>query len=219
MEGTGFFSRIKEENRWYLTDPEGYAFFSLGCDCVTARCDARIDGVESLLEPNPSREDRPELYGERTFPWGESTRKPVLFSYERWNLMRAFGSDWYSVWQDMITAQLKQMGVNTLGNWSDPSLFGRMPYVTSLPEFPATKLSIFRDFPDVLSEEYRQEAIRCASVIGDDYLQQQAYGRTQPETFNHGTSAQRSRWLKRGFETGDPGKTASSIFELPDAQL
>lgn len=64
-----------------------------------------------------------------------------------------------------------------------------------------------------------EEGLNAASKIGDDYLQQQAYGRTQPETFNHGTSAQRSRWLKRGFETGDPGKTASSIFELPDAQL
>ena len=87
-EGTGFFGRARADNRWYLTDPEGYAFFSLGCDCVTARCDARIDGVESLLEPVPSREEAPELYGERPLPWGESTRKPVLFSYERWNLMR-----------------------------------------------------------------------------------------------------------------------------------
>ena len=166
-EGTGFFGRARADDRWYLTDPEGYAFFSLGCDCVTARCDARIDGVESLLEPVPSREEAPELYGERPLPWGESTRKPVLFSYERWNLKRAFGPDWYAGWKDMIIAQLKQMGCNTLGNWSDPALFGRMPYVTSLPEFPATKLSIFRDFPDVLSEEYRQEAIRCAAALAE----------------------------------------------------
>ena len=166
-EGTGFFSRVKADNRWYLTDPDGYAFFSLGCDCVTARCDARIDGVESVLEPIPSREALPDLYGERAIPWGEGSRKPVLFSYERWNLMRAFGPDWYARWQDMIIAQLKQMGINTLGNWSDPALFGRMPYVTSLPEFPATKLSIFRDFPDVLSDEYRQEALRCAGALAD----------------------------------------------------
>ena len=166
-EGTGFFSRFKAENRWFLTDPEGYAFFSLGCDCVTARCDARIDGLESLLAPLPSREEIPELYGERILPWGEGSRKPVLFSYERWNLMRAFGPNWYAEWQAMVLAQLKQMGINALGNWSDPTLFGRMPYVTSLPEFPATKLSIFRDFPDVLSEEYRKEAIRCAEALAE----------------------------------------------------
>lgn len=64
-----------------------------------------------------------------------------------------------------------------------------------------------------------EEGLNAASKIGDDYLQQQAYGRTQPETFNHGTSAQRSRWLNKGYTTGDPGSTANSIFELPDASL
>ena len=48
-----------------------------------------------------------------------------------------------------------------------------------------------------------EEALNAAAKIGDDYLQKQAYGRTMPETFNHGTSAQRSRWLKKGITTGD----------------
>ena len=48
-----------------------------------------------------------------------------------------------------------------------------------------------------------EEALNAAAKIGDDYLQKQAYGRTMPETFNHGTSAQRSRWLKKGLMTGD----------------
>ena len=48
-----------------------------------------------------------------------------------------------------------------------------------------------------------EEALDAAAKIGDDYLQRQAYGRTMPETFNHGTSAQRSRWLKKGISTGD----------------
>ena len=48
-----------------------------------------------------------------------------------------------------------------------------------------------------------EEALNAASKIGDDYLQKQAYGRTMPESFNHGTSAQRSRWLKKGIATGD----------------
>ena len=51
-----------------------------------------------------------------------------------------------------------------------------------------------------------EEALNAASKIGDDYLQKQAYGRTAPETFNHGTSAQRSRWLKKGLQTGDIGQ-------------
>ena len=48
-----------------------------------------------------------------------------------------------------------------------------------------------------------EEALDAAAKIGDDYLQKQAYGRTMPETFNHGTSAQRSKWLKKGLRTGD----------------
>jgi hypothetical protein len=45
-------------------------------------------------------------------------------------------------------------------------------------------------------------------------LQKQAYGRTMPETFNHGTSAQRSRWLKKGLYTGDvsQGDTFSPAY-------
>lgn len=48
-----------------------------------------------------------------------------------------------------------------------------------------------------------EEGLAVAAKIGDDYLQKKAYGRTMPETFNHGTSDQRSRWLKKGLRTGD----------------
>lgn len=48
-----------------------------------------------------------------------------------------------------------------------------------------------------------EEALNAAQKIGDDYLQKQAQGYTVPESFNHGTSAQRSRWLKLGLSTGD----------------
>ncbi|MGI6172472.1 MAG: beta-galactosidase [Christensenellales bacterium] len=162
-EGTGFFTNIKHEGRWFLLDPDGCAFFSMGPDCVVARCDARIDGLEPLLSPIP---EDPELCEPMDRKWGEEPRRNgKLFSYERANLKRAFGDDWYEKWRKMIVAQLKQMGMNTLGNWSDPKLFGRMPYVTSLPRFPATKHTIFRDFPDVLSPEYVEDAKRCASEL------------------------------------------------------
>lgn len=54
-----------------------------------------------------------------------------------------------------------------------------------------------------LEEGDIEEGLNAASKIGDDYLQKQAYGYTQPETFNHGRSDQRVRWLKRGAETGN----------------
>ncbi len=48
-----------------------------------------------------------------------------------------------------------------------------------------------------------ENAINVASKIGDDYLQRKAYGREMPESFNHGRSEQRVRWLKKGIATGD----------------
>lgn len=46
------------------------------------------------------------------------------------------------------------------------------------------------------------EAINAAQKIGDDYLQKRARGYTVPDSFNHGTSAQRSRWLRKGLTSG-----------------
>ena len=51
-----------------------------------------------------------------------------------------------------------------------------------------------------------EEGLRAASAIGDDTLQRQAQGRVVPESFTHGSSAQRVTWLKRGLDTGDPAQ-------------
>ncbi|GAB7257204.1 KPN_02809 family neutral zinc metallopeptidase [Polaribacter sp. OB-PA-B3] len=48
-----------------------------------------------------------------------------------------------------------------------------------------------------------KEALNAAHAIGDDRLQKQSTGRVVPDSFTHGTSAQRMRWFKKGFETGD----------------
>lgn len=48
-----------------------------------------------------------------------------------------------------------------------------------------------------------ESAIRAASAIGDDQLQKESQGYTVPDTFTHGTSAQRMYWFNKGYETGD----------------
>jgi predicted metalloprotease len=48
-----------------------------------------------------------------------------------------------------------------------------------------------------------EEALNAASMIGDDRLQTQAKGHVTPDSFTHGSSAQRVRWFKQGFTTGD----------------
>ena len=62
-----------------------------------------------------------------------------------------------------------------------------------------------------------EEAIHCAQVIGDDYLQKKARGYAVPESFNHGTSKQRMKWFKRGYETGDVSQ--GNTFECSDDEL
>nr|MDE6197620.1 neutral zinc metallopeptidase [Muribaculaceae bacterium] len=59
-----------------------------------------------------------------------------------------------------------------------------------------------------------EKAINAASKIGDDYLQKKAYGREMPDSFNHGRSEQRVRWLRKGIETGNPnyGDTFSPAY-------
>lgn len=55
----------------------------------------------------------------------------------------------------------------------------------------------------VLDQGDLQEALNAAFAIGDDRLQKQSSGRVVPDSFTHGTSAQRMRWFRKGFETGD----------------
>lgn len=62
-----------------------------------------------------------------------------------------------------------------------------------------------------------EEAIKCAQVIGDDYLQKKAQGYAVPESFNHGTSKQRMKWFKLGLETGDVRR--GTTFQCSDAEL
>ena len=61
-----------------------------------------------------------------------------------------------------------------------------------------------------------EEAIDSAQKIGDNYLQEKARGYSQPESFTHGTSAQRMKWLKMGIEKGD---MSISTFNVSDSEL
>lgn len=59
-----------------------------------------------------------------------------------------------------------------------------------------------------------EEGLDIASKIGDDYLQKQAQGYEVPESFNHGRSEWRVRWLKKGIKTGDLS-LAEELFKVP----
>ena len=171
QKGTGYFTRAKVNGRWTLVDPLGNAFFSVGPDCAIVRSDCRVDAMEKYMDWLPGEDDPVygAMYRHMHWPLGDAPRHRdcTLFSFPQANLYRAFGEDWHARWQELMSRQLKRGMLNTLGNWSDPESLGKisLPYVTMLERFPDTELKIFRDFPDVLSEEYRENALECAQAL------------------------------------------------------
>ena len=63
-----------------------------------------------------------------------------------------------------------------------------------------------------------EEALRAANAIGDDRLQRQSRGYVVPDAFTHGTSSQRSRWFRLGYETGN-AKLMEELFTRPYNEL
>lgn len=62
-----------------------------------------------------------------------------------------------------------------------------------------------------------EEALTAARAVGDDTLQKQTYGTVMPDSFTHGTSEQRSRWFKRGYQYGDIKN--GDTFKLKNSEL
>lgn len=59
---------------------------------------------------------------------------------------------------------------------------------------------------DWLEKGDLEAALKAANAIGDDHLQRQSQGRVVPDAFTHGTSAQRVKWFRTGFDNGDPAR-------------
>lgn len=178
-EPTGFFRTLKTpDGRWHLCDPDGYEFFSIGCDCVNPGDDARIDSLEALCD-FPA-----EPYQEACTHEEKGSKR---FSFTQANLMRVFGDEWQEKWREIAENILIGSGMNTVANWSSPlfrSGARRIPYVYQTGEFPRTKVMVFRDFPDVLSDEYKENAEKFAfslAPLKDDPWQIGYFLRNEPE--------------------------------------
>lgn len=172
FEATGFFRTQYDGKRWWLVDPEGYAFFSTGLDCVLPGETGWIGDIEKLFLWLPERN------GEFSDAYVASDTKGVgqFYSFAISNLLRVFGSQWLENWTRITRRRLIEWGFNTIGNWSSMDFIkaANMPYVYPLKDFPNTEKKIFRDFPDVFSDEYCLNAVRFAQQLqvftGDKYM-------------------------------------------------
>lgn len=68
---------------------------------------------------------------------------------------------------------------------------------------------------DIIEPGDMDDMVRAAGAIGDDTLQKKIMGVARPETFTHGTSEQRQRWLMKGFNAGNP-QACQAVFQSVD---
>ena len=152
-DGTGFFTLEKWNGRYLLADPDGYAFFSTGLDCVNIDGDANLTGIRSLA-------------GELDLDSAGWVRENY-FSWHRHNLWRVFGADYNEKWREMTARRMTEWGFNTVACWSDIGFAERynIPHVMIMNGYPRTERYIFRDFPDTLSPEFEKNADEWARQI------------------------------------------------------
>jgi predicted metalloprotease len=109
---------------------------------------------------------------------------------------------------DQRARESRVQGNKSEGNRSSVRLELQADYFAGVWAYHGQKQFHFLDAGDIDS------ALNAAFEIGDDRLQKKARGYVVPDTFTHGTSRQRQRWFKQGFQTGDVG-AASQLFDLP----
>ena len=162
FEATGFFRTHHDGRRWWLVDPEGYAFWSAGMDCVRVDTNAAYKGLDAALAWMPDREgDYGAIY----------TGGPVpTINYLAANMIRAFGPQaWYGEWAAIALAELRRMGFNTVANWSDWQIArdAGFPYVRPLRLDWSHTPFVYRDFPDVFAPGFEQDVAAYAGQLAD----------------------------------------------------
>jgi hypothetical protein len=160
---SGFFRTQHDGKRWWLVDPEGYAFLSVGVDCIRSKSSGPVTGIEDLFEWLPEKND--SLFGASV----SGNEKSKIVDFYKANLIRIFGSEWKSRWSKMTADMLRSLSINTVGNWSEISFAkeNKLAYVLPLSRFPGTKIQLYRDFPDVFSDEYKKNSVEFARQLID----------------------------------------------------
>ena len=145
-ETTGYFRINKnQDGRCFMITPDGKEFFGFGCDCV---------GINIT---GPLEDGKPHNFLEN-------------------NLRKVYGDLYYEKWSVLTKYRLIKWGINTIAAWSDPEFAkkSKIPYVTIFSGYPSTKNHIYRDFPDVFSDEFQENAKEYAKTLeqfkGDPYL-------------------------------------------------
>jgi hypothetical protein len=162
FEKTGFFHTVHDGSRWWLADPDGCAFFSSGVDCVNPGNSGVIVELGGALQiPLDPGGDYADAF---------SSKHDLLgINYLAVHMRRAFGEGWQQQWERLAVGLLREWGFNTVANWSkwEVASRARMPYVRPMRGGLKRTPKIFRDFPDVFSDEFETDVREFAQQLTD----------------------------------------------------
>jgi hypothetical protein len=164
-EGTGFFRTHNDGSRWWLVDPDGYAFWSTGLDCVRVDTEARVDGITKALAWIPEQKGEfADAYGS-----GRGLRlEGQTINYLAANMIRALGRNgWRDQWAKIVLAEMKRLRFNTVANWSDYEIAraAQFPYVRPMNFSGRRSGMVYRDFPDVYHAGFDRDVADYASQL------------------------------------------------------
>ena len=165
-KATGFFQTHHDGRRWWLVDPDGYAFWSQGPDCVRVDTYAKFDGLETALTWLPEAEGE---FADALDITPDSRRGKTI-NYRAANMIRTFGPDgWREKWAEIALSELRRLRFNTVANWSEWEWAKKAgyPYVRPLSLRLKRVKPVFRDLPDVFDPSFEEDAAEYASALND----------------------------------------------------
>lgn len=177
-QGTGFYATHRDQNgKWWLVDPQGYAYFVMGLEMVAPGSSGVVNEWRNAYTWLPDKE------GEFAEAWSEMHGDPnrarrVAYSedvdFAKVNLIRAYGAEWEKKWAELTVSRLDAWGINNVGVSGSPKgramksplgQYRQYPCFHFVGTYPTTKATVFRDFPDVFSQEYEENAAAFAANL------------------------------------------------------
>lgn len=146
FEATGFF-RVEQndDGRWWLVDPEGNPFISVGTTGVRTTDQTPVEGREFLYEELPDKDG----------PYGSAWLDKGL-SFYKLNALRKYGS--LEAWRDRVLERFRKLGFNTIANWSEEIMLRQqvVPHVRTLSSRLEGAPMASRRFADVFDPKWER---------------------------------------------------------------
>ncbi len=184
LKATGWFRTETVDGKWWLVDPDGNLFWSLGVCSVSPSSPTPISDRRDYFQWLPAEEEPwKRFFTIRSgAPVGFYRGMPsyVLFDFAGANLFRKYGEEWPTKWIDVTLQRLPSWGFNTIGNWSAVAACAarKVPYTALVGFWPKSIVSstgYHGKFPDPFDASFRstlQKSLKAhvdAGTAGDPW--------------------------------------------------